>query len=89
MQISTPTQSIQSEALLQESNAAARSSFSGGEQNRNKVGIFAKLLEALLGKGKGEQPAVMPEDAASSEAAFLALSDVPETGAAETGNGGW
>ena len=94
MQISTPTQSIQSEALLQESNAAARSSFSGGEQNRNKVGIFAKLLEALLGKGKGEQPAAVPEDAASkdaasSEAAFLALADVPETGAAETGNGGW
>jgi len=60
MQISSPTQALNSpiEAPAQDNNYAGNvtgdSSFWGGykAQKKNKPGIFAKLLEGLIGKGK-------------------------------------
>ena len=59
MQISTPTQTLPAQAYVQEGSSAssadaAASPFSGKAHNRNAVSFFAKLLETLMGKGKGE-----------------------------------
>lgn len=64
MQISTPTQTLPAQAYVQEGSAAdAASPFSGREHSQNTLGFFAKLLETLMGKGKGET-AALPEEAA-------------------------
>ena len=65
MQISTPTQTLPAQAYVQEGSAAdAASPFSGREHSQNTLGFFAKLLETLMGKGKGET-AALPEEAAT------------------------